>query len=110
MKGATLPVLIGLFACAACAGPRHDDHATASPQLRSQALIDSGNAAFRATDYDAAARRYASAAAVKPDDPATYYGLGMALAKLGRDDEARAAYAKARALAGAAVDSSVHGH
>jgi Flp pilus assembly protein TadD len=36
---------------------------------------------------------------VKPDDPAAYYGMGMALSKLGRDEEARKAYAKARDLA-----------
>lgn len=56
---------------------------------RSQALIDSGNVAYRAGEYEEAARRYASAAVAKSDDPAAYYGLGMALAKLGRDDEAR---------------------
>jgi Flp pilus assembly protein TadD len=72
----------------------------ADTQLRSQALIDSGNVAFRAQDYEAAARRYASAAAIRSDDPAAYYGLGMALSRLGRDDEAREAYAKARALLG----------
>jgi Flp pilus assembly protein TadD len=36
---------------------------------------------------------------VKPDDPAAYYGMGMALTKLGKDEEARRAYAKARELA-----------
>jgi Flp pilus assembly protein TadD len=69
------------------------------PQQRSQALIDSGNQAFRAGNFGLAARRYAAAAVVKPDDPAAYYGMGMALSKLGRDEEARKAYAKARDLA-----------
>ena len=82
-------------------------HAAIGGQLRSQALIDSGNAAFRVKAYDDAARRYASAAAIQPDDPAAYYGLGMALSRLGRDDEARVAYAKARDLAGRAGDSTV---
>ena len=36
---------------------------------------------------------------IKKDDPAAYYGLGMALSKLGRDEDARAAYARARGLA-----------
>ncbi len=76
---------------------------------RSQALIDSGNVAYRAGEFETAARRYASAAVAKPDDPAAYYGLGMALAKLGRDDEARDAYARARSLSGAAAaDTTIH--
>jgi Flp pilus assembly protein TadD len=78
----------------------------ADPLVRSQALLDSGNASFRAKDYASAAKRYASAAVVNPDDPAAFYGLGMALSRLGRDDEARVAYAKARALAGPAGDSA----
>lgn len=68
------------------------------PGMRAQALIDSGNASFRAGDFTAAAKRFASAAVVSPEDPAAFYGLGMALAKLGRDDEARAAYARSREL------------
>ncbi len=82
------------------------ESAPATSQLRSQALIDSGNAAMRTKDFDGAARRYASAAAVKPDDPAAWYGLGMALSRLGRDNEAREAYAKARALAGHPADTT----
>lgn len=77
------------------------------PIHRSQALIDSGNAAFKAKDYAGAAKRYASAVSVSPDDPAAHYGLGMALAKLGRDDEAREAYAKARELARNGGDSTL---
>lgn len=66
---------------------------------RAQVLIDSGNQAFSAGNFGLAARRYAAAAVIRKDDPAAYYGLGMALSKLGRDEEARAAYARARALA-----------
>jgi len=75
-----------------------------STRLRAQALIDSGNSAFRATDYATAAKRYAAAAVVSPDDPAAFYGLGMALSKLGRDDEARVAYARSRELSRGGVD------
>jgi Flp pilus assembly protein TadD len=70
----------------------------AAVRARSQALIENGNQAFRTGDFALAARRYASAAVVDPDDPAAYYGLGMALAKLGRDEQARVAYARARDL------------
>ena len=76
--------------------------ATAPPQDaagRAQVLVESGNQAFSAGNYGLAARRYAAAAVIRNDDPAAYYGLGMALAKLGRDEDARAAYARARELA-----------
>jgi Flp pilus assembly protein TadD len=99
------------LAAASC-GTKVEREAAVDPQLRSQALIDSGNASFKRDDYASAAKRYASAASVKPDDPAAYYGLGMALSKLGRDDEARVAYAKARDLAqrGGGGDSLPAGH
>jgi len=93
-----------LAAASGCA--RHAPEPAANTQLRSQALIDSGNVAFHAKDYEGAAKRYASAAAVKPDDPAAYFGLGMALSRLGRDDDAREAYARARALLAAHPDTS----
>jgi Flp pilus assembly protein TadD len=70
----------------------------AAVRARSQALIENGNQAFHTGDFALAARRYASAAVVDPDDPAAYYGLGMALSKLGRDEEARVAYARSRDL------------
>jgi Tfp pilus assembly protein PilF len=73
--------------------------APADAAARAQALIESGNEAYRAGDFRAAARRYGAAATVRGDDPAAHYGLGMALARLGRDEEARAAYARARELA-----------
>jgi Flp pilus assembly protein TadD len=99
---------LALLALSACA-PQRTTPPPATP-LRSQALIDSGNVAFKAKDFDAAARRYASAVAIQPDDPAAYYGLGMALSRLGRDDEAREAYAKARALMGRSGDSLAPSH
>lgn len=95
---ATLTVALGLsMACAGCVTHSPNDE-QASLQARSQALIDSGNAAYRAQDFGLAAKRYAAASSVKKDDPAAWFGLGMALAKLGRDEEARAAYARAREL------------
>jgi len=71
----------------------------AAPLSHADQLLDAGNTAYRSGDYRVAARRYGAAAVVRPDDPAAYYGLGMALAKLGRDEDARAAYARARQLA-----------
>jgi len=90
--------LISALLLAGCG--RNQGAATAKdPAQRAQQLIDSGNQAFRAGNYGLAARRYAAAAVERKDDPAAYYGMGMALGKLGRDEEARKAYAKARELA-----------
>jgi Flp pilus assembly protein TadD len=65
---------------------------------RAQSLIEVGNERFRDGDYAGAAKRYGAAVAAAPGDPAAHYGLGMALAKLGRDEDARAEYARARDL------------
>jgi Flp pilus assembly protein TadD len=96
-------VLLVLGAC----GQRRETAAQVPmpDSLRAQALIDSGNAALRKGEFAEAAKRYASAAVVRPEDPAAFYGLGMALARLGRDDEARVAYAKARELSRGSVDA-----
>jgi Flp pilus assembly protein TadD len=91
--------VLSLLPAAGCSAPKPPaPEPAAAAKARAQALIESGSAAFRAGDFSAAAKRYASAVVVSPEDPAAFYGLGMALAKLGRDDEARVAYAKAREL------------
>ena len=91
-------VLLAALLVAGCA-PGARRAALPSAEARAGALIEAGNQAFRSGAYQLAARRYAAAAVNRPDDPAAYYGLGMSLAKLGRDEEARAAYAHARELA-----------
>jgi Flp pilus assembly protein TadD len=93
-----LLLLTAVLSVAGCAR-REPVPDTAALQARSQALIEAGNAFYRAGDATAAAKRYAAAVVVKPDDPAAHFGLGMALTKLGRDEEARQAYARARELA-----------
>jgi Flp pilus assembly protein TadD len=93
-------VLAAFLAAALAIGcSREPASTTKDPAKRAQELIESGNTAFRAGNYGLAARRYAAAAVIRKDDPAAYYGMGMALSKLGRDEEARKAYAKARELA-----------
>lgn len=95
--GLTAAVLVcTLLALVGCAAP---EKPVEDPLARAQALIDAGNTAYRSGDFRLAARRYGAAVVVRKDDPAAYYGLGMALAKLGRDEEARVAYARARDLA-----------
>jgi tetratricopeptide (TPR) repeat protein len=95
---------VGLLAlavvlAAGCANDEPPARTPAERAARAQALIEAGNAAYRGGDYRLAARRYAAAAVVRKDDPAAYFGQGMALSKLGRDDEARAAFARAKELA-----------
>jgi Flp pilus assembly protein TadD len=86
-----------LAALAGCSG-HGDASKVPPPEVRAQQLIDAGNDAYKKGDYREAARRYAAAAVVNKQDPAAYYGMAMALSKLGRDDEARAAYARAKVL------------
>ncbi len=83
------------LAAPACSTPRP----AASRADRAQAFLEAGNRAFRAGDYALAARRYAAASVLDPDEPACYVGLGMALSRLQRGEEARAAFARARRLA-----------
>jgi Flp pilus assembly protein TadD len=102
-------LLLAALTVAGCARREPPPDAVAL-QARAQALIEAGNASYRAGDHTTAAKRYAAAVVVKPDDPAAHFGLGMALTKLGRDDEARQAYARARELAqqarGASADTA----
>jgi Flp pilus assembly protein TadD len=108
-RALALLLLLAVLSAAGCAR-REPVPAAAALQARSQALIDAGNTFYRAGDYTTAAKRYGAAVVVKPDDPAASFGLGMALTKLGRDEEARQAYARARELAqqarGARVDTA----
>ena len=105
-RGVAGIVLIAAVALSGCTSPKPPAPETsATTQARAQALIESGSAAFRTGDYNVAAKRFASAVVVNPEDAAAYYGLGMALAKLGRDDDARVAYAKARELSRGELDS-----
>jgi len=107
-----LPALALAAACAlgGCSHSPGGASGAGGDRVRSQALIDSGNASFRRGDYAEAAKRYSSASSVDSTDPAAFYGLGMALAKLGRDDDMRAAYSRARMLAGRQADSTIHLH
>jgi len=97
--GRVVLVALTLASLSACARTERPQRAAEDKAARAQALIEAGNEAYRVGDYRMAARRYAAAAVVRKDDPAAYFGMGMALSKLGRDEEARTAYARARELA-----------
>jgi Tfp pilus assembly protein PilF len=90
--------LLGCLMLAGCAPSADEDEVQGTPEVRAKALIEQGNQAFRTGDYRLAAKRYAAAAETRKDDAAAYYGMGMALSKLGRDEDARKAYARAREL------------
>jgi len=101
IRGARLAaalLALALFAGCSRQVPVGAPVAIADSTGRAKILIAAGNQAFHAGDYSLAARRYAAAAVVRKDDPVAYFGLGMALKKLGRDEDARAAYAKSREL------------
>ena len=91
-------MVLGVVMSAGGCGGRTRAPALVAAAERSQLLIESGNQAYTTGNFGLAARRYAAAAVIREDDPAAYYGLGMALSKLGRDEDARAAYARAREL------------
>jgi Flp pilus assembly protein TadD len=93
--GALAVALVLTAGCAARDPARDQSEALA----RNQALIVAGNQAYRSGKYQLAAKRYAAAAVAKKDDAAAYFGMGMALARLGRIEEARAAYTRSRELA-----------
>jgi Flp pilus assembly protein TadD len=104
MRGAfairsSFPILLVVLLLSGCAKGEAPARTEAERAARAQALIEAGNDAYRAGDYRLAARRYAAAAVVRKDDPAAYFGMGMALSRLGRHEEAHAAYERSRELA-----------
>jgi len=113
-RGISLAVVAALGALLAGCGrtgadrsnARTADSAVSAPSReRSQAFIEAGNQAYQAGDYELALKRYAAAAVADPHDPAAYFGMGMTFSRLKREDESRAAYARARRLA---ADAQAH--
>jgi len=64
-----------------------------------QAALDSGNAAFRRTDYAAAREHYARATQLGPDQSAAWFGLSMAERRLGNAGAADEAMRRVQELA-----------
>lgn len=63
------------------------------------AQIDSGNAAYRRGEFDAAVESFRAATESAPDDPTAWFGLYMAHQSLGNPAAADSAIATARSLA-----------
>jgi hypothetical protein len=72
--------------------------AAAAGSQESQRLVAEADGAYAAARYDDARRLYEEAVAADGADEAAHYGLGRALARLGRWDEAVAAFDRALAL------------
>ncbi len=91
------------------AGCRPDDQRTDSidpatsgrAELSAETLaqIDSGNAAFRRGDHEAALGFFGEATVSAPDDPTGWFGVYMAHQELGNAAAADSAIAQARSLA-----------
>ena len=104
VRGAAAIVL--LLALAGCGGAKKAATPEAAPapaqaesgRARSQSFIEAGNEAYKAGDFELALKRYAAAAVADPRDPAAYFGMGMTFTRLKREDEARAAFARAQQL------------
>lgn len=63
------------------------------------AQLDSGNASYRAENYDEALAHYQKVVAIVPDAAAGWFGIYMVQRELGHADAADSAMARAQALA-----------
>jgi Tfp pilus assembly protein PilF len=99
--GPWLAAVLLLAVAASCTRrPAGGQAGVGSPgRSRSEAFIDAGNESYRSGNFELALKRYAAAAVADPRDPAAYFGMGMTFTRLKREDEARAAFARARFLA-----------
>lgn len=80
--------------------------AALSPDVKVQ--VDSGNAAYRDRDFDAALRHFREAARLDPDQAVAWYGVQMAASAAGERAAADSAAARLRALAPSAPPAVHH--
>lgn len=104
-------LVLALAATAFTACRRPEDQTTGSinpaevRQARSSlpdgavAQLDSGNASYRAKNYDAALAHYQKVVDIAPDAAAGWFGIYMAQRELGNAAAADSAMARARTLA-----------
>jgi len=106
----TSRVTLAMLVAAAVVSCRPDDQRTdtlnphAGTEARSQmdpavvAQLDSGSAAFRMDDFEAALQHYARATELDPELGAGWFGVYMAHHALGNEEEAQSALDRARGL------------
>lgn len=83
-------VLVCLSVCVAALAFAQPDHA--------MAVYEQGKALYDAKDYAGALEKFDAAIALEPSKARWHYNRGLALKKLKRDDDARAALLKSREL------------
>ncbi len=93
-KPSQQPPKTPLGAMAAGADSTANPHTTMSPDAR--AALDSGNAQYRAGNYDAALKSYRQSSALAPLNAAPFFGIYMAAEKLGNKNLADSASAEIR--------------
>ncbi|HUA39397.1 MAG TPA: tetratricopeptide repeat protein [Candidatus Sulfopaludibacter sp.] len=93
MKIACLIPVLAVALLASCAPAPHDANATTSQQLANES-----SAALNAKDYVKAQMLAKRATSVDPKFAEAWVGYGMASARLGQTDRARAAYEQALSL------------
>lgn len=101
--GASDQPKIPLSEASGAASSAPDPRTSLSPAART--AIDSGNAAFRAGQFEFALDQYKAAAREAPSSAAPYYGMYMVAGKLGRPKLADSAMALLKERAGAAGKS-----
>jgi hypothetical protein len=72
--------------------------AAMNPFEKNHPQVDEGTRAYENQQFDAALEKFDAAAKERPQDPRVQYNRGLALHKLGRNDEARAALNRAMEL------------
>jgi len=70
----------------------------AALSAEAMALLDSGNVAFRAEDFDAALTYYRRVTELEPDHSAGWFGMQMAYRSLGSQEQADSALDRVRSL------------
>ena len=86
--------------------------AATAPPLPEEArtALASGNASYRAKDFEAALKSYRAAAAAAPDHPAPYFGIQMAASALDRPAVADSARRRISELSGRSDSAELDPH
>lgn len=90
-RAAFVTGLTAAFLALGCAGEEAAPQARAGWPAEAAAAVDSGNAAYRAGDYEAARRHFRAAARVAPGVGTAWFGVYMAERALGNDAAADSA-------------------